>query len=63
MLTPAVSVALDTHIAQCVQTQTIMVDETVDQGAMMFDCAPTQYVIDHCGTGMSMRQSTCSDCF
>lgn len=41
------------------QTQTTEVGGTMDRRAIMFDCAPTQYVIEHCGTEMSMRPSIC----
>ena len=46
---------IDYHL----QTQTKGAGETMDQGAIMLACAPTQYVIEHCGTKMSMRLSTC----
>lgn len=40
------------------QVRATEVDGTVGEGAMMFDCAPTQNVIAHCGTETSTHPST-----
>ena len=47
------------NIDYYLQIQTTTAGGTMAKGAIMFDCAPTQYVIEHCGTEMSMRLSTC----